>query len=138
MRAVMRCRCAWNNHVKQITLEEGIPDSYRTVLLFLRRNPGARQCSIADFAGVTTSAINQVVKSMVEEDYVRKEADPSDKRNAKLFLTETGTQIAEKLHEKIEASDAAITQRIGAEKEAELIAFLDQLTDYIRKDLNGC
>ena len=48
------------------------------------------------------------------------------------------SEIEEKLHEKIEASDAAITQRIGAEKEAELIAFLDQLTDYIRKDLNGC
>ncbi len=138
MRAVARTRCAWNNHVKEIALAEGIPDSYRTVLLFLSRNPGSRQCNIAEFAGVTTSAINQVVKSMLTEGYLRKETDPSDKRNSKLYLTPAGLQIAGTLREKLDASDDAITRLIGPEKEAELIAFLDQLTQYIRKDLNGC
>ena len=136
MRAVARVRHAWHNHVKQITLSEGIPDSYRPVLLFLKRSPGASQRSIAEFAGVTTSAINQTVKSMLDDHYLRKEVDLSDKRNSKLYLTDQGLEIAEKLYHRMDASDDAITSLIGTEQEEELIAFLDKLADYIRKDLN--
>lgn len=135
MRAVGRLRRAWDCHVRDITLAEGIPDSYRTVLLFLYRHPSSGQRNIAEFAGVTTSAINQAVKSMVEEGYLRKETDPSDKRNSRLYLTEKGTGTADRLREKLDASDAAITAMIGGEKEAELIEFLEQLAQFIRKDL---
>lgn len=135
MRAVAKARHAWMNHVKEITLAEGIPESYRMVLMFLHRNPGSSQRNIAEFVGVTTSAINQVVKSMLEEEYLRKEVNPTDKRNSKLFLTEKGNQVAEKLHEKLDASDNAITAVISPEKEAEIIALLEQIADFIRKEL---
>ena len=135
MRAVATARSAWQNHVREIALAEGIPDSWRTVLMFLLRHPGSSQRSIAEFAGVTTSAINQVVKSMQEEDYLRKEVDPCDKRNSMLYLTEKGSCVATKLFEKLDASDDAITAMIGPDKEAELIALLEQMADYIRKDL---
>lgn len=138
MRSITRTRHAWNSHVRAITLAEGIPDSYRAVLLFLCRNPGSSQRNIAEFAGITTSAVNQVVKSMVEENYLHKETDTTDKRNSRLYLTEKGSNAAEKLYEKMDASDDAITALIGAEKEAELIALLNQLAEYIRKDLARC
>ena len=136
MRAVAKARRAWQNHVRDIAMAEGIPDSYRTVFMFLYRHPGSGQRNIAEFAGVTTSAINQAVKSMLEEDYLRKEVDPTDKRNSKLYLTDKGRSVAEKLIGKLDASDDAITAMIGAEREAELIAILDELTDFIRKDLS--
>ena len=135
MRAIIKVRNAWGGHVREVALAEGIPDSYRTVFMFLLRHPGSSQRNIAEFAGVTTSAINQVVKSMLEEDYLRKEVDPSDKRNSKLYLTEKGESIAQKLYAKLDASDDAITAMMGREREAELIVFLEQLADYIRKDL---
>ena len=37
---------------------------------------------------------------------------------------------------KLDASDDAITAMLGAEREAELIALLDELADFIRKDLH--
>jgi len=138
MRSVANARNAWNSYVKDVALAEGIPNSYRTVLMFLLRHPGSSQRNIAEFAGITTSAVNQAVKSMQEEDYLRNETDPSDKRNSKLYLTEKGENIAQKLFARLDAADRTITAKIGAEKEAELIAFLDQLADYIRKDLNQC
>lgn len=136
MRAVAQARRAWQNHVREITLAAGIPDSYRMVLMFLNRHPGSGQRSIAEFAGVTTSAINQAVKSMLEEGFLRKEVDPSDKRNSQLYLTEKGQDAAERLIGKLDASDDAITAMLGAEREAELIALLDELADFIRKDLH--
>ena len=136
MRAVATARSAWQNHVRDIALAEGIPDSWRTVLMFLLRHPGSSQRNIAEFAGVTTSAINQVVKSMQEEGYLRKEVDPCDKRNSRLSLTEKGADVATKLFEKLDAADDAITAMSGPEKEAELIALLERMADYIRKDLS--
>ena len=72
---------------------------------------------------------------MLEEGYLRKETDPTDKRNTRLFLTEKGDAVGMKLREKLDASDDAITAMIGADKEAELIAILENVADYIRKDL---
>ena len=135
MRSVSRARRAWNNYVKEVALAEGVPDSYRTVLMFLLRHPGSAQRNIAEFAGITTSAVNQVVKSMAEEEYLIKETDPGDKRNSKLYLTEKGTVVATEIFEKLDAADDAITRRIGAEKEAELIAILDELTEFIGREL---
>jgi len=138
MRAVGRARRAWDNHVKAVTQAEGIPDSYRTVLMFLLRHPGSGQRDIAEFASITTSAVNQAVKSMLEEGYLTKETDIADKRNSRLYLTEKGSTVAARVFEKLDTSDDAITARIGAEKEAELIAFLDGLAEFIRKDLTEC
>lgn len=135
MRSVSRARRAWNNYVKEVALAEGVPDSYRTVLMFLLRHPGSAQRNIAEFAGITTSAVNQVVKSMAEEEYLIKETDPGDKRNSKLYLTEKGTVVATEIFEKLDAADDAITRRIGAEKEAELIAILDELMELIGREL---
>lgn len=101
MHGIARAKCAWNDHVREISLSEGIPDSYRQVIMFLHRNPGSSQCSIAEFVGVTTSAINQVVKSMQEEGYLRKETDPFDKRSFKLYLTEKGEDAACRLRKKV-------------------------------------
>ena len=135
MRAVAKARRAWQDHVRHIALEEGIPESYRTVLMYLLRHPGANQRNIAEFAGITTSAVNQTVKLMLEEAYLRKETDPSDKRHSRLYLTETGAAIAQRVFDRLDASDDAITAMIGPDKEAELIALLEQLADFIGKDL---
>ena len=138
MRAVGRSRRAWDNYVKAVTQAEGIPDSYRTVLMFLLRHPGSGQRDIAEFANITTSAVNQAVKSMIEEKHLIKETDTADKRNSKLYLTDKGTAVASKVFDKLDAADDAITARIGAEKEEELMALLDELTEYIRRDLTQC
>lgn len=135
MRSVGRARRVWNNHVKQIAQAEGIPDSYRQVIMFLHHHPGSGQRSIAEFVGVTTSAINQVVKSMLEEDYLRKEADPTDRRGTRLYLTKKGESVASRLREKLDDADSAITAFLGEVREAELIEVLENLADFVRREL---
>lgn len=135
MRAVIHTRSAWHDHVRSIALAEGIPDSYRPVILFLHRHPGAGQRSIAEFAGITSSAVNQTVKSMLEDGFLYKEAAPSDKRSYRLYLTEEGKHAADRLRQKLEISDEAITAFIGADREAETVALLEQLSEFIRKEL---
>lgn len=136
MMALSRTRRAWDNHIKEIALSVGIPDSYRTVIMYLSRHPGANQRNIAEFADITTSAINQTVKSMIADGYLQKETDDNDKRHSKLFLTKKGEEVSLTLRQQLHISDEVITALITPEKEAEMIALLDKITDCIRRDLS--
>lgn len=138
MYGMARTRSAWHEHMRKITQEEGIPDSYRPIIMFLHRTPGATQKHISEFLDVTTSAVNQTVKSMIEENYVRKEADSADKRSFRLYLTDQGEAVAARLRKRLSESDDAITAFVGAEREEELLKLLHELTDFIRKELPSC
>ncbi len=135
MMALSRTQKEWVRHMRRCALEVGIPDSYRVVIMFLSRNPGANQKMLAEFAGKTTAAINQTVKEMIAGQYICKETNESDQRYTKLFLTEKGRQKAELLQNRLGQSDAAITAAITENREQELIAILDDLYRVIREEL---
>lgn len=135
MHGMARARTAWNEHLRKIAQEEGIPDSYRPIIMFLDRNPGASQKNIAEFLNVTTSAVNQAVKSMSCDGFLQKEPDVADKRSYKLYLTDHGKAVAERLHQRLDQSDNAITAFVGAEREAEFLQLIHELTDFIQKEL---
>lgn len=138
MMALSRTRRAWADHTKAVALEFGIPDSYRTIIMYLNREPGANQKNIAEFANITTAAVNQTVKEMIANGYLEKETDETDRRYTKLYLTDKGKEIAQKLREKLRISDEVITAAITPEKEAEMIELLDKIHDCIRRDLKSC
>lgn len=138
MMALNRTRRAWVDHTKAIARDVGIPDSYREIISYLHRNPGANQRNIAEFCNVTTAAINQTLKDMLAGEYVRKETDETDRRYTKLFLTEKGERAAGRVRERLQMSDEVITAAITPEKEAEMIELLDKIYDLIRRDLSSC
>jgi len=138
MMAVARTRRAWQDHTKAVALEIGIPESYRIVISFLSRNPGANQKQIAEFANITTAAVNQTVKEMVSDGYVQKETDENDRRHTRIFLTEKGGETGKRLQERLFHSDEVIKSVISPEKEAEMIELLDKIHDCIRRDLTTC
>lgn len=138
MHGMARARTAWHEHMRRIAQEEGVPDSYRPIIMYLYRSPGASQKTIAEFLNVTTSAVNQAVKSMTLEGYLRREADPSDGRCMKLYLSERGAEVASRLRRRLNESDDAITAFVGAQREEELLKLLHELTDFIRKELPQC
>ncbi len=125
----------WEKHMRKCALEIGVPDSYRTAIMFLSRNPGANQKMMAEFANKTTAAINQTVKEMQLNGYIRKETDENDQRYTKLFLTEKGMEKAELLRARLRKSDDLITSAITEEREQEMIEMLNMLCNVIRRDL---
>lgn len=137
MMAIGRTRRAWVDHTRAVAQEIGIPDSYRTVISFLSRHPGTNQKEIAEFANITTAAVNQTIKEMVADGYVRKETDENDRRHTKIFLTAKGEETGLKVREKLSHSDDVITAAITPEKEAEMIELLNKIYDCIRRDLSS-
>lgn len=135
MMALSRTRKEWETHMRRCALEVGIPDSYRTVIMFLARHPGANQKEIAEFSNKTTAAVNQTVKEMQSKEYLIMETDESDRRYTRLFLTDSGKQKAELLRNRLHKSDEIITNILGAEKEDEIVELLNCITNVIKEGL---
>ena len=135
MMVLSRTHKEWASHMKKCALEVGIPDSYRSIIMYLSRHPGANQKMLAEFTNTTTASINQNVRKMIENGYLRKETDESDQRFTKLFLTEKGLEKSHMLRKRLAESDRIITEKIGAEKEEEIISLLSYLCEVIGEEL---
>ena len=135
MMALGRTQKEWVNHMRKCALEVGIPDSYRMIIMFLSRHEGANQKELAEFANKTTAAINQTVKEMQSNGYIKMETDESDRRYTKLFLTEKGLEKSALLRERLHKSDDVITNIIGREREDEIVALLNDIHRVIKEEL---
>lgn len=121
--------------MRKCALEVGIPDSYRMIIMFLSRHEGANQKELAEFANKTTAAINQTVKEMQSNGYIKMETDESDRRYTKLYLTEKGLEKSTLLRERLHKSDEVITNIIGREREDEIVALLNYIHRVIKEEL---
>ena len=125
----------WSKHMRKCALEAGVPESYRPIIVFLVKNPGANQKMLAEFLNNTTAAVNQTVKEMVANGYIMKVTDEADQRYTKLYLTDKGKEKAEQMRERLHRSDLIITSAIGADKEDEMIELLKSLCNIIKTEL---
>jgi DNA-binding MarR family transcriptional regulator len=125
----------WMNYMRKQALEAGIPDSYRMIVMYLARNPGASQKDLAEYCQRTPASISQTIREMQLTGYITKEISNEDKRFTRLYLTEKGQSSADRVRTKIHEADRIITSAITKEKEAELIEALNILTETIRKGL---
>ena len=125
----------WLKHMKNCAHEVGIPEPYRVIIMYLSRTPGASQKELAAYAGKTTAAINQTVKEMEAEGYIRKETDAKDGRYTRLYATDKGMEKATLARERIRQSDERITCALTPEKEKELTELLLQLRRVIEEEL---
>ncbi len=125
MMAVGMTHFVWEKCNRAAASRLGVPESYLKIILFLTRQPGAGQKEIAEFSHVSTAAVNQTVKEMLAAGLLRKESVETDKRRSRLYLTEKGARVSERMRQSFEDRDARITAALTPEKERELIALLD-------------
>jgi len=124
----------WLKYLRKNSGEIGISDTYRRIIMYLNRNPGANQKMIAEYCNMTSAAISQTIKEMQLVGYIYKETDEIDQRYYKLYLTDKAKEKVEYIHETIQKADSFITKTVSPEKEAEIVEILTALTETIRKE----
>ena len=127
MMAVGMTNFTWEKCNRAVAARLGVPESYVKLILFVSRNPGAGQKEIAEFAHVSAAAVNQTVREMLAQGLLRKETDGTDKRRSRLYLTEKGQDVSDRMIRSFEERDARITEALTEERELELIALLDKI-----------
>ena len=107
---------------------------YHTALISNLDVDGTRITTLAERAGVTKQAMGQLVKDLEGRGYVKREADPADKRATIVQFTELGwkfLQDAFEIKQEIEAEYATI---LGNEEMQTLRRLLYQLLDHSTAD----
>lgn len=126
---------AWMGYMRKIALEAGIPDSYRTIIMFLARNGEASQKQLAEFSQTTYAAVSRTVKEMELTGYINKTTDDGDRRYAKLSLTEKGWECDRKIRDRIHQAEHTIADSLGEKKEREMIEILENISKLIKEQL---
>lgn len=135
MLTIKRLEKEWGRYLRKVSVQIGVPDSYRQIIMYLNRNPGASQKQIAEFCQMTNAAISQTIKEMILSGYVIKESDMNDQRYYKLYLTDKSREKVEIIREKIHTADEFITKVVTPQKEAEIVDVLTNLTELIKKEM---
>ena len=131
----MKCTArAWDDYIRRLASEAGVPDGYRATLMFIARNPGASQKAVAEHNRVTSAAVSQTVRDMIADGYLYRESDSEDLRASRLFLTEKGREADDRLREKVIAAEQAVGNALTPEEFDETIRILRRVREVLGFD----
>lgn len=111
----------------EILAEIGFGRAHHRVLHFVSRNPGLRVADLLVILKITKQSLGRVLKQLVDEGYIVQEAGKTDRRERRLFATQRGRALSERLArpqvEKLARSLAAA----GAASEPAVRRFLHEM-----------
>ena len=77
----------------------GFGRAHHRVLHFVNRNPGLRVADLLDILKITKQSLARVLKQLVDEGFIIQEAGQSDRRERRLYATQKGIRLADRLAE---------------------------------------
>jgi MarR family transcriptional regulator for hemolysin len=91
------------------------------------RNPGATQRIIAEALEVREITAGRLIDRLCDEGYLRRDANPSDRRAYCVYLTPVAQPVLDKLDELAKVHEAAIFAGFGGDDLERLDALLDAI-----------
>lgn len=122
---------AWDEHIRRLAGEAGVPEGYRATLMFIAHHPGASQKAVAEHNRVTSAAVSQTVRDMIADGYLYREADSDDLRASRLFLTEKGRAADDRLRDKVIAAENAVREALTAEELDATVSILRRVREVL-------
>ena len=89
--------------------------------------------NIADFMGVSTARVAVLLKKMVQQELIAKEAARYDARVTVVHLTEKGRARVEKMQAHLYANIGKVIDKIGMERMAEFITISQEICNAMEK-----
>lgn len=121
-------RFCWLDEGLQARLHDrGWPDVNRSQSMVMTNivSGVVRPSDIARSLGVSRQAIHSTINQMVKLGMVKLDADPKDRRNMIVSLTEVGARMRKDAQRAVDALTAQIAQAIGQEQFDALLAALE-------------
>ncbi|MET8779701.1 MarR family transcriptional regulator [Nocardia sp. NPDC050713] len=97
-------------------------------LLGLLRDRRPRMTDLAAFLGLDKSTMSGLVERAERRGLVARGKSPQDRRVVDVFITPTGSELAQRVQEEIRAALAPYTDRLAADDRQTLIQLLDSLS----------
>lgn len=81
----------------KILADFGFGRAHHRVLHFVNRYPGMRVADLLDILKITKQSLGRVLKQLVDEGFILQEAGKNDRRERRLYPTQSGRELAEQL-----------------------------------------
>lgn len=111
----------------QAVEQSGLTRAKWTLIAAVARNPGATQRVIAEALEVREITAGRLIDRLCDEGYLRREANPSDRRAYCLYLTPVAQPVLDTLDELAKIHEAAIFAGFDTEDLERLEILLDTI-----------
>ena len=124
----------FHDHMRKQSEDLGVKNGYRQILRFLARADGVTQIEIAKYAHFKAPTISVTLKKMEEDGLVRRETDKTDLRQTRVYITEQGKALEQKLRAKIMECEDILAANVTKEEEALVLDILKRMRDNMLAD----
>lgn len=97
------------------------------LLAFLNRHPGASLSEVAEHLGVTRATASAMTDRLVQRNWVNRTADPQERRQIMLTLTDSGRTHLEQMRDSTRRRIAELLNQLTSEELADVSAGLTLL-----------
>lgn len=105
-------------------------------LYVISKNEGISQKELSEFLYVGKSTTAKAVKNLIENDYVKRVQDESDKRIYRLYLTEEGKKVIPKIESTFLELVAIFSKNLSKEEEEQTVIILKRILHTISEEKN--
>ncbi len=118
-------RIFMNNRLK----DTGIKGPSYMILTTLDRNPGSTQDAVAQLIAIDKSGIARAARELETLGYIRRETDDENRRQNRLYLTESGRSVLPVIRESFSEWGAKVTEGMSSEQIEQVIALLEMMSE---------
>ena len=90
----------------------------------IARNEGVTQKELSKLLAIDKATTAKAIRKLSEQDYIRSEQHPEDKRCYRLYLTEKGRTIAPEVRRILKSSMGILSKGMSEEEEQEALHYL--------------
>ena len=98
-----------------VLAEYGFGRAHHRVVHFVSRNPGMSVAELLEILRITKQSLSRVLSQLVERGFIMQKQGTRDRRQRLLYLTETGSDLAERLAESQKRRVARAYREAGAD-----------------------
>ncbi|ODA66932.1 MarR family protein [Methyloligella halotolerans] len=107
----------------------GFGRAHHRVLHFVTRQPGLRVADLLELLKITKQSLGRVLRQLVDTGYIRQEAGSQDRRERRLFPTESGEDLARRLSAPQLVRFANALEAAGPKAEIVVMRFLEAMAN---------
>ena len=121
------------NHVRHENANE-ISGSYRNLIFHLARKDGHTQLELAQLTHLKPPTVSISLAKLEEQGLIRREADPDDRRQTRVYLTEAGRELDKQGYVMFRKFESDAISCLDEDELAKLIELLTKVKNNIKNN----
>lgn len=120
--------------VKREANQRGLSQGNRKLLMSLCEEDGITQFDLVKRTGLSAPTVSVSLAKMESEDIVRRENNPKDLREVKVYLTEEGKKMYSFINSNCSSMEQKMLKGLSEEEQEALVRMLGKILDNLRED----